>query len=219
MPYHCQSCKRSSHYTHSGWKTKAQERSLTYLRSPAGKWQARLHPGLEPLEWCSSTVPWHCPQWQLTESNASKPKMLLYHASGLILFLPPMIEQNEQISIWKYLFWVTPCWNITHRCCSPQPSLPSLNHRQNSVFSRLPCNPCVTTCEPSSKASTMECTAPAYNTSSSASRGSHELCCTCRVLPQILVKIFTITQEIRDGKVISSHEHVQPCFIPRIVKA
>ncbi|XP_060502097.2 keratin, type I cytoskeletal 39 [Panthera onca] len=83
----------------------------------------------------------------------------------------------------------------------------------------LPCNLCVTTCEPSSKASAMECTAPAYNTSSSASRGSHELCCTCRVLPQILVKICTITQEIRDGKVISSHEHVQPCFIPRIAKA
>ncbi|XP_029784581.1 keratin, type I cytoskeletal 39 [Suricata suricatta] len=84
---------------------------------------------------------------------------------------------------------------------------------------KLPCNPCATTCDPSSKASTMECTAPAYNTSSSASRGTHESCGVCRILPQILVKICTITQEIRDGKIISSHEHVQPCYITRIVKA
>ncbi|KAF0874154.1 keratin, type I cytoskeletal 39 [Crocuta crocuta] len=84
---------------------------------------------------------------------------------------------------------------------------------------KLPCNPCATKCEPSSMASTMECTAPAYNTSSSASCGTHEPCGAYRVLPQILVKIFTITQEIRDGKIISSHEHMQPCFITRIAKA
>ena len=85
-------------------------------------------------------------------------------------------------------------------------------------FSRLLCNPCATKCEPSSKASAMECTALVYNTPSSDSRRTQEPCCAYRVLPRILVKICTITQEIQDGKIISSHEHVQPCFLIRIAR-
>ncbi|ELK01532.1 keratin, type I cytoskeletal 39 [Pteropus alecto] len=85
-----------------------------------------------------------------------------------------------------------------------------------------PCNPCATKWEPStctsSKARAMECTAPVY-TSSSAPRGIPEPCSTCRALSRLLVKIRTITKEIKDGKVISSHEHVQPCFIIRAAKA
>ncbi|XP_025715197.1 keratin, type I cytoskeletal 39 [Callorhinus ursinus] len=83
---------------------------------------------------------------------------------------------------------------------------------------KLPCNLCATKCELSSKASAIECTAPVYSTSSSAPRGTHEPCSAYRVLPRILVKICTITQEIKDGKIISSHEHVQPCFIIRTVR-
>nr|XP_025851990.1 keratin, type I cytoskeletal 39 [Vulpes vulpes] len=83
---------------------------------------------------------------------------------------------------------------------------------------KLLCNPCATKCEPSSKASAMECTALAYNTPSSASHSTQEPCCAYRVLPRILVKICTITQEIQDGKIISSHEHVQPCFLIRIAR-
>ncbi|KAK2505273.1 hypothetical protein MC885_008139 [Smutsia gigantea] len=82
----------------------------------------------------------------------------------------------------------------------------------------LPCNQCTTKCEPSvcpsSKARAMEFTAP-VDISSSAPCGIHKPCNVCRALPRILVKICTITKEIKDGKVISSHEHVQPCFITR----
>ncbi|KAJ8781555.1 hypothetical protein J1605_011054 [Eschrichtius robustus] len=39
-----------------------------------------------------------------------------------------------------------------------------------------------------------------------------------KTLLRILVKICTITEEIKDGRVISSHEHVQPCFITRTAK-
>ncbi|XP_036124318.1 keratin, type I cytoskeletal 39 [Molossus molossus] len=91
-----------------------------------------------------------------------------------------------------------------------------------SSDSTLPCNPCATKCEPSlctiGAARAMECTAPVY-TASPARGGMPEPCCTCRVLPRLLVKICTITQEIQDGKVISSHEHVQPCFIFRAARA
>ncbi|XP_036738719.2 keratin, type I cytoskeletal 39 [Manis pentadactyla] len=82
----------------------------------------------------------------------------------------------------------------------------------------LPCYPCAAKCEPSmctsSKARAMECTAP-VDISSSGPCGIHKACNVCRALPRILVKICTITKEIKDGKVISSHEHVQPCFITR----
>ncbi|KAM8819051.1 keratin, type I cytoskeletal 39 [Rhynchonycteris naso] len=86
---------------------------------------------------------------------------------------------------------------------------------------KLPCNPCVTKCEPfictTSETRAMECTAPIY-TSSSAPRGIPEPCSTCKALPLLLVKIRTITKEIQDGKVISSHEHVQHCFIIRAAR-
>ncbi|XP_010958733.2 keratin, type I cytoskeletal 39 [Camelus bactrianus] len=86
---------------------------------------------------------------------------------------------------------------------------------------KLPCHPCATKCEPSictsSKARATECTAPVC-TSSSAPHGIQESCGDCRTLPRILVKICTITKEIKDGKVISSYEHVQPCFITRTAK-
>ncbi|KAB0398617.1 hypothetical protein E2I00_013863 [Balaenoptera physalus] len=48
--------------------------------------------------------------------------------------------------------------------------------------------------------------------------GIHESHGACRTLLRILVKICTITEEIKDGRVISSHEHVQPCFITRTAK-
>ncbi|KAB0367024.1 hypothetical protein FD755_020348 [Muntiacus reevesi] len=87
---------------------------------------------------------------------------------------------------------------------------------------KLPCHPCAIKHEPSacisSKARTMECTAPVH-TSSLGPCGIHESRSACSILPRILVKICTITEEIKDGKVISSHEHVQPCFITRTAKA
>uniref|UniRef100_A0A8C6G1I8 Keratin 39 n=1 Tax=Moschus moschiferus TaxID=68415 RepID=A0A8C6G1I8_MOSMO len=67
-------------------------------------------------------------------------------------------------------------------------------------------------------ARTMEFTAPVH-TSSLGPCGIHESRSACSILPRILVKICTITEEIKDGKVISSHEHVQPCFITRTAKA
>ncbi|XP_055983868.1 keratin, type I cytoskeletal 39 [Sorex fumeus] len=86
---------------------------------------------------------------------------------------------------------------------------------------KLPCNPCATKCEPPtcmhSKARVMECTAP-VNTSFPAPRGMCEPCCAYRALSRLLVKICTITEEIQDGIVISSHEHVQPCYIIRSAK-
>ncbi|NP_001333087.1 keratin, type I cytoskeletal 39 [Equus przewalskii] len=87
-----------------------------------------------------------------------------------------------------------------------------------SLDGKLPCNPCATKCEPSTcisrKARAIECTAPVY-TSSSAPRGVRKPCRARGGLSRILVKICTITKEIKDGKVISSHEHVRPCFITR----
>ncbi|MBZ3886840.1 Keratin, type I cytoskeletal 39 [Sciurus carolinensis] len=85
---------------------------------------------------------------------------------------------------------------------------------------KLPCNPCATKCESStctsSKPRVMECTAPVFT--SSAPHGILKPYSVCGPLSRILVKICTITKEIKDGKVISSHEHVQPCFIPRLAK-
>ncbi|XP_071459960.1 keratin, type I cytoskeletal 39 [Marmota flaviventris] len=85
---------------------------------------------------------------------------------------------------------------------------------------KLPCNPCATQCKPStctsSKPSTVECTAPVFT--SSAPNGILKRYNVCGPPSRILVKICTITKEIQDGKVISSHEHVQPCFIPRLAK-
>ena len=87
---------------------------------------------------------------------------------------------------------------------------------------KLPCHSCAIKHEPSacisSKARTMECTAPVH-TSSLGPCGIHESRSPCSILPRILVKICTITEEIKDGKVISSHKHVQPCFITRTAKA
>ncbi|XP_057569800.1 keratin, type I cytoskeletal 39 [Hippopotamus amphibius kiboko] len=90
-----------------------------------------------------------------------------------------------------------------------------------SSDSKLPCHPCATKCEPStctsSKAEAMECTAPVH-TASSSTHGILKSHSARRTLPRILVKICTITEEIKDGKVISSHKHVQPCFITKTAK-
>uniref|UniRef100_A0A452RAX8 Keratin 39 n=1 Tax=Ursus americanus TaxID=9643 RepID=A0A452RAX8_URSAM len=83
---------------------------------------------------------------------------------------------------------------------------------------KLPYSPCAAKREPPSKTSAKGCPAPIYNTSSSASCRTHEPRGAYRVLPRILVKICTTTQEIKDGKIISSHEHVQPCFIIRTAR-
>ncbi|KAM4843284.1 keratin, type I cytoskeletal 39 [Thomomys bottae] len=87
---------------------------------------------------------------------------------------------------------------------------------------KFSCKPCATKCDSSTDTSqrtrALECTAaPVYL--SSVPRGILKPCRTCGPPSQILVKICTITKEIKDGKVISSHEHVQPCYIPRAVKA
>ncbi|XP_037665008.1 keratin, type I cytoskeletal 39 [Choloepus didactylus] len=95
-----------------------------------------------------------------------------------------------------------------------------------SSDSKLPCNPCATKCDPSTctayKAQAVDCMAPVYPTRSqhmsSATCGTHEANSACETLSQLLVKICTITKEIKDGKVISFYEHVQPCFIPRRAK-
>ncbi|XP_045382416.1 keratin, type I cytoskeletal 39 [Lemur catta] len=85
---------------------------------------------------------------------------------------------------------------------------------------KLPCNMCATKCELSTcipcKARAMECAAPVCT--ASAPRGVRKPCSACEPLSRILVKILTITKEIKDGKVISSHEHVQPCYITRPAK-
>ncbi|KAM5310372.1 keratin, type I cytoskeletal 39 [Glossophaga mutica] len=87
---------------------------------------------------------------------------------------------------------------------------------------KLPCNSCATECEPSvctaSRAGAMECTAPMY-TAPAAPLGTSEPCGACRALTHLLGKICTVTKEIKDGKVISSYEHVQPCFIVRAAQA
>ncbi|EHB01624.1 Keratin, type I cytoskeletal 39, partial [Heterocephalus glaber] len=79
---------------------------------------------------------------------------------------------------------------------------------------KLPCEPCTTKSEPSMwatcKARARECPALVYT--SPALTGTRK---TCGPLPRILVKICTITMEVKDGKVISSYEHVQPCYITR----
>ncbi|XP_059125671.1 keratin, type I cytoskeletal 39 [Peromyscus eremicus] len=85
-----------------------------------------------------------------------------------------------------------------------------------SLDGRLPCNPCATKCEPSCQAGAMECFAPIYT--SSCLPWIHKPCNASGPPSRILVKICTITKEIKDGKVISSHEHVQPCYIIRPAK-
>ncbi|KAF6094559.1 keratin 39 [Phyllostomus discolor] len=82
---------------------------------------------------------------------------------------------------------------------------------------KLPCNPCATECEPP-VCTAMECAAPAHM-APSAPRGTPEPCGACRALTHLLGKICTVTKEIKDGKVISSYEHVQPCFIIRAAQA
>ncbi|XP_049492000.1 keratin, type I cuticular Ha6 [Neofelis nebulosa] len=63
---------------------------------------------------------------------------------------------------------------------------------------KLPAHPCATECKPSVRVpyvSTVPC-APAV---------------PCGPAPQVSTQIRTITEEIRDGKVVSSREHLQPC--------
>ncbi|XP_036985656.2 keratin, type I cytoskeletal 39 [Artibeus jamaicensis] len=87
---------------------------------------------------------------------------------------------------------------------------------------KLPCNPCATKPGPAictaSKGGAMECAAPVC-AAPSAPRGTPEPCGACRALTHLLAKICTVTKEIKDGKVISSYEHVQPWFIIRAAQA
>uniref|UniRef100_A0A8D0S4T7 IF rod domain-containing protein n=1 Tax=Sus scrofa TaxID=9823 RepID=A0A8D0S4T7_PIG len=87
---------------------------------------------------------------------------------------------------------------------------------------KLPCHPCATKYQPStctsSKTRAVEHTARPH-TPPSDPCGIPEARAACRDLSRILIKICTTTKEIKDGKVISSHEHVQPCFITRTAKA
>ncbi|XP_040856723.1 keratin, type I cytoskeletal 39 [Ochotona curzoniae] len=89
-----------------------------------------------------------------------------------------------------------------------------------SSDSKLPCNPCATKCEPatctSCKTRAIECSSPVHV--SSVPHGILKPCSVYGPLTRLLVKICTITQEIQDGKIISSHEHVQPCYITRLAK-
>ncbi|XP_051014491.1 keratin, type I cytoskeletal 39 [Acomys russatus] len=85
-----------------------------------------------------------------------------------------------------------------------------------SLDSRLPCNPRATKWEPSCQARAMKRFAPVYTSSSLP--GIHKSCRASGPPSRILVKICTITKEIKDGKVISSYEHVQPCYIIRPAK-
>ncbi|XP_028931100.1 keratin, type I cuticular Ha4 [Ornithorhynchus anatinus] len=87
---------------------------------------------------------------------------------------------------------------------------------------KLPSNPCarestVSTCPPC-KPCAIECTAPTQAAcepcnlcAPPASLGKCMPCKTCTPAPRIIVKIFTIIEEIRDGKVISTQKLVQPC--------
>uniref|UniRef100_A0A8C2VV97 Keratin 39 n=1 Tax=Chinchilla lanigera TaxID=34839 RepID=A0A8C2VV97_CHILA len=83
---------------------------------------------------------------------------------------------------------------------------------------KLPCNPCAAKSESSvcvtRKARVRQCPAPVCT--ASALPVTHK---SCGLPPRILVKICTITKEIKDGKVVSSYEHVQPCYICRPAKA
>ncbi|XP_074077059.1 keratin, type I cuticular Ha4-like [Macrotis lagotis] len=92
---------------------------------------------------------------------------------------------------------------------------------------RLPCNPCASECKSSPcmpcKSQTMECTTPVYVPHRPGNPCAPSVCNVrakssnlCSVLPGILARIYTLTQEFQDGKVISSREYVQPCFIPRL---
>lgn len=98
--------------------------------------------------------------------------------------------------------------------------LPSITAKIVFFFLRRPCYPRATKCEPSPwtscKSGAIESTAPACTSSSPCSLKEHRS--ACGPLSRILVKICTITKEIKDGKVISSYEHVQPCFIIRPAK-
>ena len=60
-----------------------------------------------------------------------------------------------------------------------------------SHFLRLPAHPCATECQP-------------------AVRVPYVSSVPCAPAPQLSTQIRTITEEIRDGKIISSREHLQP---------
>ncbi|XP_004633794.1 keratin, type I cytoskeletal 39 [Octodon degus] len=79
---------------------------------------------------------------------------------------------------------------------------------------KLLCNPCTTNPQPSicatRQARVWECPVPVCTARTPAVMRK-----TCGLPSRILVKICTITKELKDGKVISSYEHVQPCYITR----
>ncbi|XP_012403787.1 keratin, type I cuticular Ha4 [Sarcophilus harrisii] len=99
-------------------------------------------------------------------------------------------------------------------------------HLLENTECRLPCNPCAMECKPSPcmpcKSQTLECMTPVDISCkpcnpcvSSVCNARAKPCSFYSTLPGILARIYTLTQEFQDGKVISSREYVQPCFIPR----
>ncbi|XP_043859397.1 keratin, type I cuticular Ha4-like [Dromiciops gliroides] len=98
-------------------------------------------------------------------------------------------------------------------------------HLLENTDCRLPSNPCAMECKPSPcvpcKSQTMECTVPVYVACNPCAPSVCNLrakpCDFFSSLPGLIARIYTLTQEFQDGKVISSREHVQPYFIPRLV--
>ncbi|XP_074121585.1 keratin, type I cytoskeletal 39 [Sminthopsis crassicaudata] len=99
-------------------------------------------------------------------------------------------------------------------------------HLLENTECRLPCNPCAMECKPSlcmpCKSQTLECMTPVDISCKpcnpcvpSVCNARAKPCNFYSTLPGILARIYTLTQEFQDGKVISSREYVQPCFIPR----
>ncbi|KAM5273412.1 keratin, type I cytoskeletal 39 [Ctenodactylus gundi] len=86
-----------------------------------------------------------------------------------------------------------------------------------SLDCKFPCHPCATKCElPACTAYKAKASAPLIIPS--VPTGISKTYRAYGPLHRILVKICTITKEIKDGKVISSYEHVQPCYITRPAK-
>ncbi|XP_044532620.1 keratin, type I cuticular Ha4-like [Gracilinanus agilis] len=92
-------------------------------------------------------------------------------------------------------------------------------HLLENTDCKLPCNPCALECNPPPqrpcKVQDTECMVPVYVPCKLCNLYAPSVCNLCSSLPGILARIYTLTQEVQDGKVISSREHVQPRFIPR----
>lgn len=87
-----------------------------------------------------------------------------------------------------HLAHLMPClFNVN---VSPMPRCQT--HLTRFHFLRLPAHPCATECKPAVRVP--------YISTGPCAPGS-----------QVSAQIRTITEEIRDGKIISSREHMQPC--------